>query len=70
MLVREVLSDRYRITQEKFQYQGVEILMTFRACTRASFKDFPLVGNLLKGHVKIEGGKGYFVKRDRLYFFG
>ena len=26
MLVREVLSDRYRITQEKFQYQGaVEI---------------------------------------------
>ena len=25
MLVRRVLSDRYRITQEKFQYQGVEI---------------------------------------------
>ena len=25
MLVREVLSDRYRITQEKFQYQGVEM---------------------------------------------
>ena len=25
MLVREVLSDRYRITQEQIQYQGVEI---------------------------------------------
>ena len=24
MLVRRVLSDRYRITQDKFQYQGVE----------------------------------------------
>ena len=33
MLVREVLSDRYRITQEQFQYQGVEICMTFRAYT-------------------------------------
>ena len=31
MLVREVLSDRYRITQDKFQYQRVEISMTFRA---------------------------------------
>ena len=25
MLMRRVLSGRYRITQEKFQYQGVEI---------------------------------------------
>ena len=25
MIVRKVLSDRYRITQEQFQYQGVEI---------------------------------------------
>ena len=25
MLVRRVLSDRYRITQKEFQYQGVEI---------------------------------------------
>ena len=33
MLVREVLSDRYRITQEKFQYQGVEIYMTILADT-------------------------------------
>ena len=31
MLMREVLSDRYRITQEKFQYRGVEICMTFQA---------------------------------------
>ena len=30
ILVREVLSDRYRITQEQFKYQGVEICMTFR----------------------------------------
>ena len=29
MLVCERLSDRYRITQEQFQYQGVEICMTF-----------------------------------------
>ena len=33
MLVRRVLSDRYRITQEQFQYQGVEISITFRAHT-------------------------------------
>ena len=33
MLVREVLSDRYRITQDKFQYQGVEICMKFWAYT-------------------------------------
>ena len=33
MLVREVLSDRYRITQEQFQYQGVEISMMFQAYT-------------------------------------
>ena len=26
MLVHWVLSDRYRITQEKFKYQGVEIV--------------------------------------------
>ena len=25
VMVREVLSDRYRTTQEQFQYQGVEI---------------------------------------------
>ena len=25
MMVREVLSDRYRITEENFQHQGVEI---------------------------------------------
>ena len=25
MMVRMVLSDRYRITKEKFQYKGVEI---------------------------------------------
>ena len=31
MLVREVLSDRYRIIQEQFQYHGVEICMTFLA---------------------------------------
>ena len=30
MLVREVLSDRYRIIQDKFQYQRVEILITSR----------------------------------------
>ena len=29
MLVRRVLSDRYRITQEQFQYHGVEIPMRF-----------------------------------------
>ena len=29
MLVREVLSDRYRITQGKFQYLGAEMCMTF-----------------------------------------
>ena len=33
MLMRRVLSDRYRITQETFQYQGVEICMTFRVFT-------------------------------------
>ena len=33
MLVRRVLSDRYRIAQAKFQYQGVEICMTFQAYT-------------------------------------
>ena len=31
MLVRMVLSGRYRITQDKFQYEGVELGMTFRA---------------------------------------
>ena len=30
MLVCEVLSDRYRIRQGQFQYQAIEILMTFR----------------------------------------
>ena len=30
MLVREVLSDRYGITQANFQYQGVEIRMNIR----------------------------------------
>ena len=30
MMVRRVLSDRYRITQERFQYHRVEICMTFR----------------------------------------
>ena len=39
MLVREVLSDRCRITQEKFQYQGVEICMTFQACTLNSSRN-------------------------------
>ena len=33
MLVREVLSDRYRIIQEQFQYQQLKILMTFRTFT-------------------------------------
>ena len=33
ILVRRVLSDRYRITQEQFQYQGVEISMTFQIYT-------------------------------------
>ena len=32
-LMRRVLSDRYRIKQEKFQYQGEEICMMFRAYT-------------------------------------
>ena len=31
MLVREVLLDGYRRTQEQFQYQAVEILMRFQA---------------------------------------
>ena len=31
MMVRMVLSDRYRIIQEQFQHQGVEIQLTFRA---------------------------------------
>ena len=31
--MREVLWDRYRITQEQFQYQGAEICMMFRANT-------------------------------------
>ena len=29
-LVRRVLSDRYRIRQEQFQYHRIEIRMTFR----------------------------------------
>ena len=33
MLVRKVLSDRLRIAQEEFHYQGVEIRITFRAYT-------------------------------------
>ena len=33
ILVREVLSDRYGIPLEKFQYQEVEMLMTFLAYT-------------------------------------
>ena len=33
MLVRRVLSDRYRTTQEQFKYQGVEICMMFQAYT-------------------------------------
>ena len=33
MLVRRVLADRYRRTQEKFQDHGVEMCMTFRAYT-------------------------------------
>ena len=33
MLVRRVLSDRYRITQEQLQYQRVEILMMFQGYT-------------------------------------
>ena len=33
MLVHEVPSDRCTITQERFQYQGVGILVTFRAYT-------------------------------------
>ena len=27
MLMRRVLSDRYRITQDKFQYHGVEFIL-------------------------------------------
>ena len=33
MLMRRVLADRYRRTQEQFQYHGVEISMTFQAYT-------------------------------------
>ena len=33
ILVREVLSDRYRIAHEKFQYHWVELFMTFRVFT-------------------------------------
>ena len=33
MLMRRVLSDIYRITQDKFQYHGVEISMSFRVFT-------------------------------------
>ena len=33
ILVRRELSDRYRKTQEKFQYQGVELCVTFRVYT-------------------------------------
>ena len=40
MLVRRVLSDKYRIPQEKFYYQGVEICMLYR------------VFNLCKNHQK------------------
>ena len=29
----EVLWDRYKITLEKVEYLGIEILMTFRTCT-------------------------------------
>ena len=44
MLVRRVLSDRYRITQEQFQYQVVEIYMTSQVFTfiyRFSFCQVP-----------------------------
>ena len=33
VLMREVLSDRYRIIQEKFQYHGVLMWLTFRVFT-------------------------------------
>ena len=33
LLVRRVLSDRYRIPHEKFQYQRVDILMMFQVYT-------------------------------------
>ena len=33
VLMRRVLSDRCRITQEYFQYQGVEMYMMFQAYT-------------------------------------
>ena len=36
MLLREVLLDRYRTTLEQFQYQGVEVYMTFRVFTPIS----------------------------------
>ena len=40
MMVYEVLSDRYRRTQEEFQYQGVEICLTFRASTLYQMLEF------------------------------
>ena len=33
MLMRRVLSDRHKTTQEEFQYNGVELCMMFRAYT-------------------------------------
>ena len=50
MLVRRVQSDKYKTTQEQFEYQGVEICMAFRT---------PLSGNAMQctamhGHIDIK----------------
>ena len=48
MLLRRVLSDRYRITQEIFQYHRVEMCMTFRVyMTDVTFRALHLL--LMKG---------------------
>ena len=48
MLVHWVLSDRYRITQEKFKYQGVEIVNATDASGQHPLQQSLVIGSYAK----------------------
>ena len=62
MLARMVLSNIYRITQEKFQYHRVEIYTTLRAYTlyQMLFDTFNTGYRLKTSYIFIRRGTGIF----------
>ena len=66
MLVREVLSDRYRRTQEQIQYHRVWILLTYWACTLHYQKSncfFAVARTKCEREQKIAHSKSFMINR-------